>query len=187
MKIGVIGTGKMGAQLAIRLAKSGHEVIVFNRDRSKAQIVQHSIAKNKIRMASTPAEVGNNSKFVIICVKDHQAILDITTAKGDAGLIDSPRSNRIGKDFIVVQCSTISPTESNHVADLYGNKSIKMVTVPIIGGISAAERGELILIAAGPKKSFNQTKSLLKDLSKQVFYVGPNHGTRKYAQTCSQH
>jgi 3-hydroxyisobutyrate dehydrogenase len=175
MKIGVIGTGKMGAQLAIRLAKSGHEVIVFNRDRSKAQIVQHSIAKNKIRMASTPAEVGNNSKFVIICVKDHQAILDITTAKG--GLIDSPRSNRIGKDFIVVQCSTISPTESNHVADLYGNKSIKMVTVPIIGGISAAERGELILIAAGPKKSFNQTKSLLKDLSKQVFYVGPNHGT----------
>ena len=47
MKIGVIGTGMMGAQLAIRLAKSGHEVIVFNRDRSKAQIVQHSIAENE--------------------------------------------------------------------------------------------------------------------------------------------
>ncbi len=87
MKIGVIGTGMMGAQLAIRLAKSGHEVIVFNRDRSKAQTVQHSIAENKIRIASTPAEVGNNAKFVIVCVKDHQAILDITTAKGDAGLI----------------------------------------------------------------------------------------------------
>jgi 3-hydroxyisobutyrate dehydrogenase len=177
MKIGVIGTGMMGAQLAIRLAKSGHEIIIFNRDRSKAQIVQHSIVESTIRMASTPAEVGNNSRFVIVCVKDHQAILDITTEKGGTGLIDSPRSDRTNKDFIVIQCSTISPTESNHIADLYGDKSIKVITLPIIGGISAAERGELILIAAGPKKSFNKAKSFLKDISKQAFYVGSNHGT----------
>ena len=114
---------------------------------------------------------------MIVCVKDHQAILDITAVKGDTGLIDSPNSNRTGKEFIVIQCSTISPTESNHVADLYGKKNIKVITVPILGGISAAERGELILIAAGPKKSFNRAKSLLKDLSKQVFYVGSNHAT----------
>jgi 3-hydroxyisobutyrate dehydrogenase len=177
MKVGVIGTGMMGSQLAIRLAKRGHEVIVFNRDRAKAQIVQHSVADNKIRVASTPAEVGNNSKFVILCVKDHQAILDITTVKGDAGLIDSPRSALTNKDFVVIQCSTISPTESNHVADLYGNKGIELITVPIIGGISAAERGELILVAAGPKKAFNGAKSLLNDISKQVFYVGSNHST----------
>ena len=177
MKIGVIGTGMMGAQLAIRLAKSGHEVIVFNRDRLKAQIVQHSIVKNEIRIASTPAEVGKNSKFVIVCVKDHQAIMDITAVKGDTGLIDTPKSNQTRKEFIVIQCSTISPTESNHLADLYGKKNIKVITVPILGGISAAERGELILIAAGPKKSFNRAKSLLKDLSKQVFYVGSNHAT----------
>ena len=177
MKIGVIGTGMMGAQLAIRLANSGHKVIVFNRDRLKAQIVQHSVAKNEIRIASTPAEVGKNSELVILCVKNHQAILDITTAKGDTGLLDSPKSNRTKKDFIVIQCSTISPTESNHVANLYGKKNIKVITMPILGGISAAERGDLILIAAGPKKSFNQTKSLLKDLSKQVFYVGLSHAT----------
>ena len=56
------------------------------------------------------------------------------------------------KDFIVIQCSTISPIESHHVARLYANKSINVITAPIIGGISAAERGELILIAAGSKK-----------------------------------
>ena len=79
----------MGTQLAIRLAKRGHEVIVFNRDRSKAQIVHRSIGDNKIRIAHTPGEVGNNSKIVIVCVKDHQAIMDISTAKGGAGLIES--------------------------------------------------------------------------------------------------
>ena len=43
----------MGSQLAIRLAKRGHKVIVFNRDRAKAQIVQHSVADNKIRVVNT--------------------------------------------------------------------------------------------------------------------------------------
>lgn len=103
MRIGVIGTGMMGAQLAIRLAKSRRGVVVFSRDRSKAQIVQHSIAGNKIRMASTPAEIGNNSRFVIVCVKDHQAILDVTSVKGDAGLIDSPRSDRTDNNMIFIQ------------------------------------------------------------------------------------
>lgn len=81
------------------------------------------------------------------------------------------------KDFIVIQCSTISPIESHHVARLYANKSINVISAPIIGGISAAERGELILIAAGSKKIYNRAKSLLNDISKQVFYVGSNHST----------
>jgi 3-hydroxyisobutyrate dehydrogenase-like beta-hydroxyacid dehydrogenase len=58
MKVGVIGTGMMGAQLAIRLSKGGHEVTVFNRNRMKAQIVHPSTAENRIKMARTPAEVG---------------------------------------------------------------------------------------------------------------------------------
>ena len=49
------------------------------------------------------------------------------------------------------------------------------------------KRGELILIAAGSKKIYNRAKSLLNDISKQVFYVGSNHSHRKYAQTCSQY
>ena len=100
MKLGLIGTGMMGTQLAIRLAKRGHEVIVFNRDRSKAQIVHRSIGDNKIRIAHTPGEVGNNSKIVIVCVKDHQAIMDISTAKGGAGLTESSGRNRPNKSFI---------------------------------------------------------------------------------------
>ena len=52
-----------------------------------------------------------------------------------------------------------------------------MITAPIIGGISAPERGELILIAAGSKKIYYRAKSLLNDISKQVFYVGSNHRT----------
>ena len=45
-----------------------------------------------------------------------------------------------------------------------------MISVPILGGIAAAER-ELILIAAGAKTYYDQSESILKDISKQVFYI----------------
>ena len=52
-----------------------------------------------------------------------------------------------------------------------------MLSVPILGGISAAKSGELVLIAAGAKTDYDQTESILKDLSKQVYYIGSNHST----------
>ena len=45
-----------------------------------------------------------------------------------------------------------------------------MISVPILGGI-AKESGELILIAAGAKTYYDQSESILKDISKQVFYI----------------
>jgi 3-hydroxyisobutyrate dehydrogenase-like beta-hydroxyacid dehydrogenase len=37
MNIGIVGTGLMGSQIALRLAHKGHKVTVFNRDKSKAE------------------------------------------------------------------------------------------------------------------------------------------------------
>jgi 3-hydroxyisobutyrate dehydrogenase-like beta-hydroxyacid dehydrogenase len=76
-------------------------------------------------------------------------------------LIENPKA-----DLVVIQCSTIAPDESHKISDLYSSKGIKMVSVPILGGISAAERGELILIAASAKTDYDQSESILKDISK---------------------
>ena len=37
MNIGIVGTGLMGSQIALRLAHKGYKVTVFNRDKSKAE------------------------------------------------------------------------------------------------------------------------------------------------------
>ena len=167
MNVGVIGLGMMGSQIALRLALKGHKVTVFNRDRSKAEKLHTSGATN-LKLVDHPKEIGNSSDIAIICVKHYQAVADVSFKA--AGLIETTNT-----DLIVVQCSTISPDESNKVADFYSNKQIRMLTVPMLGGTTAVERGEITLIGAGPKTAYELAEPILKDLSGQIFYIGSDH------------
>ena len=170
MNIGIVGTGLMGSQIALRLAHKGHKVTVFNRDRSKAEKLRRANASITLDVANQPSDIGCNCDIALICVKDYEAVSNVSFEKG--GLIENPKA-----DLVVLQCSTIASDESHKIADRYSSKKIKMVSVPILGGISAAERGELVLIAAGAKADYDQSESILKDISKQVFYIGSNHST----------
>ena len=170
MNIGIVGTGLMGSQIALRLAHKGHKVMVFNRDKSKVEKLRSSNGSVTLRVANQPSDIGSNCDIALICVKDYEAVSNVSFEKG--GLIENPKA-----DLVVIQCSTIAPDESHKIADLYSSKGIKMVSVPLLGGISAAERGELILIAAGDKTDYDQSEPILKDISKQVFYIGSNHST----------
>ena len=169
MNVGVIGLGMMGSQIALRLALKGHKITVFNRDRSKAGKLVATGTK-KLTVADQPKEVGDSSDIAIICVKDYQAVANVSFITG--GLIETTN-----KDLVVVQCSTTSPEESNKLADLYSDRQIRMVSVPILGGTAAVERGEITLIAAGPKTAYNLVESILRDLSTQIFYLGSDHRT----------
>src|SRR5947199_1687114 len=167
MNVGVIGLGMMGSQIALRLALKGHKVTVFNRDRSKAEKILTSDATN-LKLVDHPKEIGNISDMAIICVKDYQAVADVSFKTG--GLIETTNT-----DLIVIQCSTISPEESNKVADFYSNKHIRILTVPMLGGTTAVERGEITLIGAGLKTVYELVEPILKDLSGQIFYIGSDH------------
>jgi 3-hydroxyisobutyrate dehydrogenase len=147
----------------------GHKITVFNRDRSKAERLNATRTK-KLTIANQPKDVGDTSEIAIVCVKDYQAVTNVSFATG--GLIES--SNR---DLVVVQCSTISPEESNKLSDLFSKRQIRMLSVPILGGTAAVERGEITLIAGGPKTAYELAEPILKDLSAQIFYMGSDHRT----------
>jgi 3-hydroxyisobutyrate dehydrogenase len=76
-----------------------------------------------LRIANLPKEIGDTSDIVIICVKDYQAVSDVSFSS--RGLTETKNS-----DLIVIQCSTISPDESRSMADLYSKKHIRMLSVP---------------------------------------------------------
>jgi len=169
MNVGVIGLGMMGSPIATRLDMKGHKITVFNRDISKAEKLNATRTK-KLTIADQPKDVGDTSEIAIVCVKDYQAVTNVSFATG--GLSES--SNR---DLVVVQCSTISPEESNKLSDLFSKRQIRMLSVPILGGTAAVERGEITLIAGGPKTAYELAEPILKDLSAQIFYMGSDHRT----------
>ena len=108
--------------------------------------------------AGTPKEIGDTCDIAMICVKDYQAVADVSFSFG--GLIETKNS-----DLIIIQCSTISPEESGSLADLYSKKRIRMLTVPMLGGTRAVERGEIPLICAGKKRTYELSMPALEDLS----------------------
>jgi 3-hydroxyisobutyrate dehydrogenase-like beta-hydroxyacid dehydrogenase len=111
MNVGVIGLGMMGSAIATRLAMKGHKITVFNRDISKAEKLNNATRTERLTIADQPKQVGNSSDIVIICVKDYQAVANVSFGAG--GLIES--SNR---DLIVIQSSTISPYSRSYFFDV---------------------------------------------------------------------
>jgi 3-hydroxyisobutyrate dehydrogenase-like beta-hydroxyacid dehydrogenase len=161
--VGVIGLGMMGSQIALRLALKGHKVTVFNRDRSKIEKLLTNGTTN-LKIANQPKEIGDTCDMAIVCVKDYQAVTNVSCMTG--GLIETTNA-----DLVVIQCSTISPDESSKIADLYSKKQIKMLSVPMLGGTTAVAKGEITLIGAGPKTAYKFAEPILKDLSTQIFYI----------------
>ncbi|HEY9491088.1 MAG TPA: NAD(P)-binding domain-containing protein, partial [Nitrososphaeraceae archaeon] len=108
MNIGVIGLGLMGSQIASRLISTGHVVSVYNRDTTKTKPFE----KVDVKIANSPKELAQNCDFIIICVTDFEATLQVSF--GTDGIINSNRKN-----LIVANSSTISPNESKYCANLF--------------------------------------------------------------------
>ena len=55
LRLGWVGTGRMGYALASRLLEAGHDVAVYNRTRAKAE----PLAELGASVVDTPAELGD--------------------------------------------------------------------------------------------------------------------------------
>jgi len=86
-----------------RLALKGHKVTVFNRDRSKAQKLVATGTTN-IKVADQPKEIDDSSDMVIICVKDYQAVANVSLMTG--GLIETTNPDLIVIQIVLRICYT---------------------------------------------------------------------------------
>src|SRR5512136_2691358 len=98
LKIGIAGTGRMGAAIATRLLARGHAVAVWNRTPKKAQ----ALAASGATVAVTPEELATKSEVVITVLTDAAAI--DATYRGAHGLL---AGDVRGKLFIDI--STVRP------------------------------------------------------------------------------
>ena len=83
MKVGFIGTGNMGAAMALNLIRAGHDVIVYNRTRAKAD----PLAKAGARVADSPAGAARGCQVVITMLANDQALREIMLEDGQNAAI----------------------------------------------------------------------------------------------------
>lgn len=165
MKIGVAGLGLMGSAIATRLAGTTDELSVYNRTKARAEHFSE-----KADVVSTPSELGQRCDFIITVVTDYDAVQEIFF--GDNGITKS-----VSQNLIIADASTISPSQSKDCARRLREKGIEMLGMPVMGGPSAAEAGDLVPIVAGSKSAFERVKPVIERLASNVFYVGEKDGS----------
>lgn len=161
MKIGIIGTGMLGEAVAQNLLNLGFDVSVYNRTKEKVTKVE----KNGATVMNSPKAVADNSELIIIIVKDASAVKEVSFGKN--GIIESEN-----KKLIVADMSTIEPSESREIADKFEQKQIQKLEIPVMGGPNVAITGKLVMMASGPKNSFEQCKTIFEKIANKVFFLG---------------
>ncbi len=161
MKIGIIGIGMLGEAVAQNLLNLGFDVSVYNRTKEKAVEVE----KNGATVMNSPKAVADNSELIIIIVKDASAVKEVSFGKN--GITESEN-----KKLIVADMSTIEPSESREIADKFEQKQIQKLEIPVMGGPNVAISGKLVMMASGPKNSFEQCKTIFEKIANKVFFLG---------------
>ena len=156
MRIGIAGTGRMGAAIAARLSSLGHEMMVWNRSADKARATGFKVAE-------TPQALASACEAIISMLTDAKAVESVygELLKGEA------------KGKLFIEMSTVRPEVSRRVASLVKQKQAAFVECPVGGTIGPAKEGKLFGFAGGDKADFERAKPLLDQMCRRVEHLGP--------------
>ncbi|MEW1658753.1 MULTISPECIES: NAD(P)-dependent oxidoreductase [unclassified Streptomyces] len=136
--VAVLGTGIMGAAMARNLARAGLDVRAWNRTRAKAE----PLAADGVRVADTPAEAVDGADAVLTMLLDGPAALD---AMGQA-------APHLAPGTLWLQMSTVGPAALEPLVRFAAERDLRIVDAPVLGTKAPAEKGQLIVLAAGPQE-----------------------------------
>ncbi len=158
MRTGVIGLGIMGGAIAERLLVTGHEVVVYNRTREKAEPLLHLGAQ----WADSPAEVARQSEVVISIVTDPTAVEQVTFGERGVFHVLSPQS---------VHCdmSTVSVAWTHHIAHAYRQAGKRFVQAPVLGGRKQILEGTLLVFGGGAEEDVQYCEPAWRAFSDKIW------------------
>ena len=153
MKIGLIGLGKMGANLAMNFKDHQHEVIGYDLSEAACE----SIAEKGIQVAKDMDD--------LIAKLDKPRVLWLMLPCG--GPMDSTidaLSEKLAADDIVIDGGNSRYTDSMQHAKICANKQIRFLDCGTSGGVSGARNGACLMVG-GDKSAFDVVKDALADVA----------------------
>ena len=162
-RVGIVGTGRMGGNMALRLKDVGYPVtVVYDTYRPAAEAVAKETGAS---VASTLSEVTRDADVIITVVSDDDAMYRIFAENGDSLL-----SGAEGKTF--VNCATVTPkvhVEVDARAERAGAHSLEAC---MASSIPQARNGTLYLMVGGRREVYDEVEPMLKKLSASLRYIG---------------
>ncbi|HEY1897147.1 MAG TPA: NAD(P)-dependent oxidoreductase [Terracidiphilus sp.] len=166
MRIGFLGSGKMGVPMARRLMAARHELVVWNRTRARTEV----LALEGAEVAATPADVARASDVVMTMLFDDAAHEEVLFGPKDLpvnGLLSALRPGALH-----VSLSTISVALSERLTVEHARRGQEFVAAPVFGRPNVAKQGQLWIVVAGADDAVAKTRPLLDSLSRGISVIG---------------
>lgn len=163
-RVGLVGVGRMGANMARRLKEQGYHVkAVDDLDQERSEELARELG---CEAAGTPAGVAERANTILTVISDDAAMRRIY-AEDRA---DSLLKHANGRLFI--NCATLSPDVHLEVEGLVKKHGGHTLEACMASSIPQARQGTLYLMCAGEKEAFDQARPLLESISASLRYIG---------------
>jgi len=164
-RVGFVGVGRMGANMARRLKEKGFAITsVFDSHHPVALALASEL---QVQAAHSPAEVAKTSNVVITVVSDDGAMRSIYAENDGTSLLAH------AQDRLFINCATLSPGIHVEIERLVTQRGGSSLEACMASSITQARQGTLYLMCGGRQEVFEQAKPILEALSKTLRYIGP--------------
>jgi 3-hydroxyisobutyrate dehydrogenase len=157
LNLGWIGTGRMGYEMAARLAKGGCDIAVWNRTRAKAEPLEKYGAKI---VGALPELATRDIVFCMVSTWDDVKEVIAKLLSGS----DKPR--------MVVECSSISLEGSAELREILSRQKIEYLAAPVSGNAKVIKAGKLTFVVSGPRAAYEKARPYLDMMGTGSSYVG---------------
>jgi 3-hydroxyisobutyrate dehydrogenase-like beta-hydroxyacid dehydrogenase len=165
LRIGFVGVGRMGANMARRLKDQRETVVaVYDTNHATATDVATELG---CEAAANPARVAELASTIFTVVSDDTAMRQIFFETDTKSLL------RHAKNRLFINCATLSPAVHVDVGTLVTQRGGQSLEACMASSITQARQGTLYLMCGGRQDVFESAKPLLERLSAHLRYIGP--------------
>jgi 3-hydroxyisobutyrate dehydrogenase len=159
--IGWIGTGVMGSRMCKHLIDADYHVNVYNRTRSKADI----LLRYGARWQDSPADVAKKSNYIFVIVGYPDDVEQVMF--GDSGIIKNAQ-----KDSYIIDMTTSIPSLAENIYNAALKNGISALDAPVSGGDIGAQEGSLAIMVGGKEEVFKEVEPLFELMGGHISYMG---------------
>jgi 3-hydroxyisobutyrate dehydrogenase-like beta-hydroxyacid dehydrogenase len=150
VRVALLGTGKMGAAIARRLAAAGHDLVLWNRTAERAREVGVG------RVAGSVEEAAAGADIVLSIVYDARAVQEVLGRVRPGGQL-------------FVQMSTAGPGVEEELAERLEREGSRLLTAPILGSVPAIEQATALILVGGDREDFEKARPVLEAFGQPEF------------------
>ena len=160
--VAMVGTGRMGAAMAARMAAAGHAVFLYNRTRQRAVDAAFDAGGTVVDTAAAAAAA---AEIVLVSLADDAAV--IATYSGPEGLAAGLRPGTV-----VLEMSTIAPETVRQINQLVTEREAVLLDAPVSGSVPLIRQGQLTVLVGGDAAALERARPVLDSFASRIFHLG---------------